>query len=344
MNTRSRKFRSLLWLLLVPLIWLAVRDTPLSDVAATLEGMAPWQLLGLAAVNAGIFLLLAGRWWLILRAQGSKVSILSLAAYRLAGFGLAYLTPGPQMGGEPLQVYLVRSRHGVPTSTAIAGVTLDKLLELQSNFAFLVLGVVAILQSGLFGDHLGPAALLIVLGLLTLPAAYLWLLKRDHRPLSAFAGQLSRLMPGRLFFSRIKRGVISTEAQGSQFLREHPLALLAALMLSLVIWISMLAEFWLTLHFLGLHLDLASAIVLLTSARVAFLLPVPAGAGSLEAALILTAEALGIPPALAISLSLLIRLRDFSLAGLGLYFGAALARSRPAATLPASGSDYRQLP
>jgi uncharacterized membrane protein YbhN (UPF0104 family) len=111
------------------------------------------------------------------------------------------------------------------------------------------------------------------------------------------------------------------------------------LLLSLLIWISMLAEFWLTVRFLGLHLDLAGAIILLTSARVAFLLPIPAGAGSLEAALILTADALGVPPALAISLSILIRLRDLSLAGLGLTLVAALARTRPAATLPASGSD-----
>jgi uncharacterized protein (TIRG00374 family) len=339
MKSGSRIFHSLLWLLPVPLILLAVLNTSLAEVAAKLADLTPWQFLALAAVNTGIFLLLTGRWWLILRAQGSKVSFVSLAAYRLAGFGLAYLSPGPQMGGEPLQVHLVRSRHGVPTSTSVASVTLDKLLELQSNFAFLVLGLVIILRGNLLGDHLGPAALLFVLGLLALPVGYLCLLKRDLRPLSGLARRLSMLAPSRPLFSRVHEGFVAAEAQVSQFLRKRPLALLAALLLSLLIWISMLVEFLLTLRFLGIHLDLAGAIVLLTSARIAFLLPIPAGAGSLEAALILAARALGIHPALAISLSLLIRLRDLSLAGLGLSLGAALTRTHPVKPLPAPGSD-----
>ena len=50
----------------------------------------------------------------------------------------------------------------MPTSTAVAAVTLDKLLELQSNFAFLVLGAAVLLRDGLFEGHLNFAALLVM--------------------------------------------------------------------------------------------------------------------------------------------------------------------------------------
>ena len=65
--------------------------------------------------------------------------------------------------------HLTRNRHGVPTSTAVAAVTLDKLLELQSNFAFLVLGAAVLLRDGLFEGHLNSAALLVMVGPLSCP-------------------------------------------------------------------------------------------------------------------------------------------------------------------------------
>ena len=49
-------------------------------------------------------------------------------------------------------------------------------------------------------------------------------------------------------------------------------------------------EFWLTLIFLGLRTDLFQTITLLTAARVALVLPVLAGAGTLEAGLVLAAS------------------------------------------------------
>ena len=131
----------------------------------TLTRLHLWQLLCLAVLNIGIFLLLTSRWWLILRFQGHRLPLLSMAGYRIAAFAITYFTPGPQMGGEPLQIYLTRSRHGVPTSTAVAAVTLDKLLELQSNFAFLVLGAAVLLRDGLFEGHLNYAALLVMAGM-----------------------------------------------------------------------------------------------------------------------------------------------------------------------------------
>ena len=103
------------------------------------------------------------------------------------------------------------------------------------------------------------------------------------------------------------------------FFRHHPRAVVLALLISVLSWIGMLAEYWLMAGFLGARLTLLEAIIALTAARIAFLLPLPGGLGALEASQALTMSALGFDAALGVSLALLIRGRDmlFGVIGLG---------------------------
>ena len=88
------------WLaLLVALLWWALKNAPLADIWASLLRLEAWQLALLMAFNLGIFALITMRWWIIVRAQNSKVPFHPLLGYRLAAFGLSYFTLGPQMGG-----------------------------------------------------------------------------------------------------------------------------------------------------------------------------------------------------------------------------------------------------
>ena len=89
-------------ILSIALLWWAVRDIPIPEILATLLRLSPIALLGLALVNVLILLLFTGRWWIVMRALGYRLPFLSLTVYRLAGFGISYFTPGPQVGGEPL--------------------------------------------------------------------------------------------------------------------------------------------------------------------------------------------------------------------------------------------------
>ena len=82
----------------------------------------------------------------------------------------------------------------------------------------------------------------------------------------------------------------------------------------------MIAEFYTMASFLGVSLSLAQLIALLTAARVAFLLPLPGGLGTLEASQVWALELMGFNPAVGLGLSLLIRLRDVSLGLLGLWW------------------------
>ena len=92
----------LVWLAAPFLLWLSLRGVPFQDIRGVLQNVSIWQLTALVGINLGILLLFALRWQLILRAFGSTVSIGRILAYRLAGFGISYFTPGPQFGGEPM--------------------------------------------------------------------------------------------------------------------------------------------------------------------------------------------------------------------------------------------------
>ncbi len=101
-----------------------------------------------------------------------------------------------------------------------------------------------------------------------------------------------------------------------------------ALALSLLSWGLLLSELWLAVRFLGPSLTWLQLIAILTAARVAFLLPLPGGLGTLEASQVLAFQAIGLDPAMGLSLSLVIRARDALFGGVGLWWSSLLVSSR----------------
>jgi uncharacterized protein (TIRG00374 family) len=327
---RLLRLRYLLWLV-VPLLFLwVVRSVPLDDSWAVLVRIGLAQILILILANVLVSLTLSGRWWLILRAQGHPISYLTVAGYRLAAFGVSYFTPGPQFGGEVIQVHLLQRRHQVARSTAISAVTLDKSLELLVNFAFLAGGMACVLLWRVIPGVEAKQAIIFPLLLLALPIGFLLAIWGGRHPVSgplkAADGFFSRqrLLGDVSWLSRhlkVYKTVQDTEEEATRFCRESPLALLQALFISLVSWVAILVEFWLMLRVLGLNLSPIQVIGMLTAARIAILLPSPGGVGTLEASQVLALGAFGLNPAAGISLGLLIHVRDVALGGLGLWWG-----------------------
>lgn len=316
----------LLWIALPVVLWLSFRSVPASDIWNTLNNLSLGSILLLLALNGFILIFFSSRWWLILRAQGHRLSYWSLVVYRLAGFGITYFTPGPQLGGEPLQVYLLTQREKIPTPVAMASVTLDKMLELLANFTFLLVGITTILVSGVLGEASNYLFLLLPLGLLILPAGYLLALWRGAQPATTTLCRLARRFPGSPRLARWPITLQAVEEESGQFFHRHPGTIMAAVFISFLIWILLVFEFALAVRFLGLRLSLPEAITVLTAARLAFLLPIPAGIGTLETGQMLAMGLIGASPVIGISLSLLIRLRDAALGGLGLWWGGWLTR------------------
>ena len=300
------------------MLWLVLRQVPLDAVVQVVARLQSGQLVVLAILNGLVLLALNGRWWLLLRGLGYELPFGLLLGHRLAAFGVSYFTPGPHFGGEPVQVLLVERQHCVPRAGAVAAVSLDKTVELLLNFGFLAFGVMLVLQTGLFGAALGEGTAVWLLLLLLPPSVYLWLIWRGKRPVSGLLGWLK--------FDRLATAVCHSEAQMNSLCRQNPGALLAAIGISGLSWALMIAEFYLMVSFLGVSLTLVQLIALLTAARVAYLLPLPGGLGTLEASQVWALSLMGFNPAVGIGLSLLIRLRDMSLGLLGLWWAGQRLR------------------
>jgi len=324
---QRRPWWLLFWFALPVVLWWSFRSFSVGEIWTTLRNLSLGSILVLFVLNAFVLVSFSSRWWLILRAQGCQVSYWSLVGYRLAGFGITYFTPGPQLGGEPLQVHLLTRRNNIPSTVAIASVTLDKMLELLANFTFLLVGIITILLSGVLGEGTNYLWLLLPAGLLVIPAGYLLALWRGALPVTKILRKLARRFPGSQRLARWPDTLQAVEEETGQFFHGHPGTLLVAILISILVWILLVFEFGLAVRFLGISLSLAEVITLLTAARLAFLLPIPAGIGTLETGQMLAMGMIGASPMIGISLSLLIRVRDAALGGFGLWWGGWLTRN-----------------
>jgi len=319
-------WRALTLLIFAALLYWALRNAPLAEILASLRLLTLAQLGWLLALNSFIFILITLRWWLILRAENRRVPFLPLIGYRLAAFGLSYFTPGPQVGGEPLQVLYLQKNYGLTFARATSAVIMDKLLEFLANFLFLALGLAAVIQSGLLTHSATQLnlAFLPLAALLLWPALHIALLLARRYPVSAWLRRFQRQLPRRSRLAQTVRLLMVSEHLAGLFCQRHLKSLLLALAVSLLVWVGMVYEYVFMLACLQAELDFQQALASLTVVRLSFLLPMPAGLGTLEASQVFAATAFGLPAALGLSLSLLMRARDLFMGGLGLLLAGSV--------------------
>jgi MFS family permease len=173
-----------------------------------------------------------------------------------------------------------------------------------------------ILQQGLlpFNDSQLVGSLVPLLGLLLIPPLHITLLLLGKHPLSAIAGFIQTRI-GRKKFLRL---IIVSEHLAGTFTRRHFGSMLAAILASALAMTCMWAEYWLMARFISINLSGVQALAGLTIVQLAFMLPLPAGLGALEASQVFIMGAMGFPPAAGLTMSLLMRGRDILFGGLGL--------------------------
>lgn len=339
MNSATRKlaFQALWLVLLAGLLWWALRQAPLPEIAAVVQRLRSWQVPVILGVNIILYGLFTLRWWIIVRAEASQVPFLHLLGVRLSVFGISYFTLGPQVGGEPLQVLSLQKKYGISYTRATASVLLDKLLEFLVNFWMLALGLTAVFQAGLLvlSRTQFTASFILLAALLLVPPIHIILLSRRRYPLGALLG-LFPFIPKNAQPVRFLR---AAERLAGRFCQRHPRALLAALGVSVLAGAGLLADYALMITFLGIHLPFWSTVAGWTAGWLAFLFPLPAGLGALESSQVAALGIFGIPAAAALGVVLLMRARDLLFGGLGLLLaGHGLSPIKQKIT---SSSPYR---
>jgi glycosyltransferase 2 family protein len=320
-----RSFRFLPWIIgLLVMAWL-IRSVSLEAIVESLRQLQWWQIAVLIVANLLVLLTMSGRWWILLAGQGYRLPFFHVLGYRLAVFGLSYFTPGPHVGGEPLQVLLVEKENHVPRTAAVAAVALDKTIELSMSLTLLFLGVGAILEWRILPEETGRQAMGAVGALLMMPLLYLGVTAVGFYPLT----RLLRPLANWPILARRRARLISatatleiSERQIGEYYRRAPRALALAVLVSLLGWVVVIAEYWLMILFLGVKMTLPQLVTTLTAARLSSLFLLPAGLGALEFSQTFSFGLLGLDPAIGLSASLLIRIRDSLLGAFGLWWGS----------------------
>lgn len=317
------------------LLWLALRTVSLPEVINIFRQFHFRDLGAIVLLDFCVLLVISARWWFVLDGFGYALPFLRLIRYRTAVFGLGYITPGPQLGGEVLQVYFPASRHKVPVAVALAAASVDKTLEMLGNFTFMVGGAFIVL----IGQHLitdvNTSLVIALSSLLLLPLGLIIAIWRGKHPISGFVLWLERLAPVELrrriranrvlmhlpSLHRLHTTIHHSEDLTAWLCRTRPTMILLAIFMTFVAWCLIYSEFWVVAHALNLPLTRAEAVATLVLVYFAFLLPMPGGLGAMEAALVLALTSFGYAPAQAISLGLMLRGRDLTQAAIGLILG-----------------------
>ncbi len=323
----KRFWKPATWLIAFALVGFTLSIAPLNEIGKTLANLGLWQILILFFVNIGIIFAFGLRWWWLLKVLGYSLPYRDILRYRLASFGVSYFTPGPQFGGEPMQVYYLQKYHGVPMAELLASLSLDKVLELLANFTFLAMGLILVLEMTNVAFQ-GNATLLVTLvGLLALmPWFYLVLLYRGRKVFASLSQSKALKMASRPKLQGSMQVLRKAENQMSEFCQNHPFKLTLLMILSALVWSVLVLEYWLALSFLGANLDLLTTLVFIVAARLAFLTPLPGGLGALELSQSYAAQSLGFGPELGVSIGLIIRARDIAFGLVGLLWGGILTR------------------
>ena len=303
------------------LLYSALRGARLDVIWRLTSQLAAWQLLAIFALDSAILLVFGIRWWSLARVQTQGIGLMDAVLVRLSAFGISYFTPGPQFGGEPLQVLYLNRQHRTSLVHATAVVALDKLIELLANYFLLLAGGAALVRSGLIPLAAPTAfvALVVVMALGAWPLIHLLLLRANLQPL--YSG-ISRVWHGPGWRSRALRQIRIAERLMGRFCRRRPRLLLSVLALSLCAAGLGVAEYALITFSFAPVLSVGQTLSAWTAAWLAFLVPVPGGLGALEASQVVALGHFGVAAEAAIGVTLLMRARDIVMGGTGMLLAA----------------------
>ena len=296
-----------------------------SAVASVGWGLGLVVLARVAAV-AG-----AGLAWRALMSGAAPPPLAVFVGLRWIRESVNALLPVGQVGGEFVGARLL-TFFGVAGGPAGAGVLVDLLLQVVTQFLFTVLGFGALVALG------GDAALVrwVGVGLLAAAPALVGFFLAQRLGLVLLVERLLVGAAGRWRWAAL--GGVANLHDGVQAIYRDGRRVLAGAVLHMAVWFVGIAEIWLALRFMGHPVGLVEALVLesLSHAVRSAAFPIPGGLGAQEGGFVVLSGLFGFGPEIALALSLVKRVPDLVLGLPGLLAWQALESRR---LLPGGGGE-----
>jgi hypothetical protein len=290
------------------LIW-QVRKVGIADIQRGFTEVG-WGFLVILALSLVRFVLRSAAWMTV---ADERTSLVTVTAATIGGDAIGNLTPLSLAVSEPSKALYLRDE--LPLGRSLAALTAENVFYSLSVALFIVLGTGAMLtRVGLPEDarEYGLISLAVMMAVL---AGGLWVVWRNPPAVSAILHRLPWLHLGELV-DRVRQ----FEATTYSFVRQSPGRLAVVIACETAFHaLSVLESYW-TLWLLTGTWSLLDAFILDTFNRIVAVVarPVPLKAGVDEVSTAMVATAVGLTPAVGVTLALIRKARILVWASLGM--------------------------
>jgi hypothetical protein len=279
---RSELRTGLVLLVTVALLAFFLRNADLSVVWAEVRRAEPGPIVGSVAAMAVVYVVRALRWQYLLRPIG-HVRFWTALQTTIIGFAVSSLLPARP--GEVLRPYLLARREGLSFPAAFATIFIERVLDLVT--VLLLFGAfVLVFDPGMksvdprvfgaveLGGAMAAAAAIVAV------AAMIAVARHPER-LGRAALRVERVLPARA--ARAVARLVERFAGGLAVMR-RPRDLVAALALSMPLWLAIAASIWLVPRAFQITVPFTGSFLLLALLVVGVAVPTPGGIGGFHEA------------------------------------------------------------
>ena len=279
----SRTARNVVIILLsVGLLAVFLRGANLSVVWAEVRS-ADSTLIGLSVLITLVTMALrALRWQYLLAPIGHAGFV---PAFRTTMIGFAASAVLPARAGEVIRPFLLARQAGLSATATFATIIVERVLDAVTCVLLLASFVVFFdpgmdrTNSALYG--LVRAGGVVVGGGALLILGFMFFAARDPQAVSRWAYKVEHLLPGRVTHA-LANGLLRF-AEGCAVVRT-PRRLLAAVLLSVPVWLSIAAAIWAVTEAFGIGIPFTGTFLVIALLVVGVSVPTPGGVGGFEAA------------------------------------------------------------
>jgi putative membrane protein len=271
-----------------------------------------WGVLFIVMVRS-VTISVAGMGWWLLFPSKTRPQLRTCVVLRFIREATNVLLPMAQVGGDLIGAGLL-TLYTVPAPLAVASVIVDVLLQAATQFLFAIIGLLVLIALGADAMLAWVAAIGLGFAGLMLSGFYL-AQRRGGQRILHFA--INRLTGDR---KRRVLGKIDAIYQNLAMIYAVRFELFASIVVHMAGWIFGVAEVLFVFAFMGNPISPAEALVIesLLQAIRGAAFAIPSALGAQEGGLVLLCAVFGIPPEMAIALSLVKRAADLALGVPGL--------------------------
>ena len=308
----------------------AIEKIGVENLLATLLTLAWWKVLAIIGITLLIVLVSVIRWKIIIKGLGMEIKWRKVISAWIVGATFSYLTPVVFFGGEPLRAYFLKNNSEIPWSKNIASIVSDKVLELMTNLAIMILGVSFLFSRVAIPFKIKLITILMIAGLLGMGCFFLY---KTFRRKGFFSSIFKSL--GIDKFKKVKKmkgGIEETENEISYFFKNCKKALVISVILSLAKGLLMVARYWVIILCLGGIIGFSQTLSVVGTTFLVYFLPIPAALGIHEVSQAFMFQLIGLGVGLGIASSVTLRCTELLMALVGIVvlivFGWGILKSK----------------